>query len=317
MLLALRSGIDSEISWALERLCRLSCNELFIISSIPGLVDALFQWPEWYLEKYGSKSSSSDRSKSSESKATMSLFAPSSTDERRCRYALESLFTLRNAAVFNQNASDLSVSTKIRALIVRILNELEPTTDESTQLIIYALELLQSLASTYTLPSVKSNNSTSNPTPALEKLAGTSNNRSIIIGALASLNILYGIPQNASHNSDKSPALAACIRYLPLYEDSDLVDACLNFLYAHLSYPPMTRSFLLHPDMSNTLRVLVGYIIRRQGKETGTLNITPPSHTVPAVEVRSVISELTEEEVQKIGVLPEPERCYEWFVHNR
>ena len=50
MLLALRSGIDSEISWALDRLTRLCNNEQFVLRAIPGLTDALFEWPVWYVE---------------------------------------------------------------------------------------------------------------------------------------------------------------------------------------------------------------------------------------------------------------------------
>src|ERR1700728_4748048 len=48
MLLSLRSGIDADIGWALNRLCRLCDNEQFVLKTIPGLIDALFEWPEWY-----------------------------------------------------------------------------------------------------------------------------------------------------------------------------------------------------------------------------------------------------------------------------
>ena len=310
MLLSLRSGLDSEVDWALERLCRLSCNDQFALSSIPGLIDALFEWPEWYLKEYGrGPSGSKGKGKTS---AMQALFAPSPDEEHHRRYALESLFILRNAAVGSQNASELSAHSKTRPLIVRTLEELDLETDENTQFVLYALELLHCVAGTYVLPAAKGGTKAPNPVPALEQLAGESRNRSIIIASLSALATLFNIPQNTSQTSESSPALAACIRYLPLYQDTALVDSCLEFFYAHLSYPPMTKAFLLHPEMPSVIKILVGYVLSQQGNEMATLDITAPSHSVPAVKVESIIEDLSQEELQRIGNLPEPERCYEW-----
>ncbi|KAL5494736.1 RSC9 [Sanghuangporus weigelae] len=315
MLLSLRSGLDSEVSWALERLCRLSCNDQFTLSSIPGLVDALFEWPEWYLSEYGRGSSSEQKGKSKmlSEAAAAPLFAPSFVEERHRRYALESLFILRNAAVGNQNASELSAHAKTRPLIVRALDSLDLTTDENTQFILYCLELLHCLAGTFVLPSANGGANALNLVPTLERIAGDSTNRSMIMASLSALTLLFNIPQNMSHINESSPALAACVRYLPLYQDKALVDACLNFIYAHLSSPPMTKAFLLHPDLPHVLKVLVGYILSQQEKELATLDITAPGHQVPIVKTQSVVEELTEEELEKLGVLSEPERCYQWL----
>ena len=310
MLLSLRSGLDSEVSWALERLCRLSCNDQFTLSSIPGLVDALFEWPEWYLSEYGQDSSSEQRK--GKGKSDTPLFAPSFVEERHRRYALESMFVLRNAAVGNQNASELSAHSRTRPLILRALDSLDLNTDDNTQFVLYSLELLHCLAGTLVLPSTKGTNSTSNLVPTLERIARESTNRSMIIASLSALTLLFNIPQNISHISEASPALGASIRYLPLYQDTALVDACLNFIYAHLSSPPMTKAFLLHPDLPHVLKVLVGYILAQQGKEMATLDITAPGHQVPIVKTESVIDEPSEDELQRLGVLSEPERCYQW-----
>ncbi|KAI5122364.1 hypothetical protein M0805_004121 [Coniferiporia weirii] len=298
MLLSLRSGLDSEVSWALERLCRLSYNEQFTLSSIPGLADALFEWPEWFLSECGH---------------ALSTQSDGKVDERQRRHALEALFVLRNAAVSAQNAAELSAHPKTRPLLVRALIELDLDTDESTQFVLYALELLQSLAGTYVLPPPKSSSSAANLVPALETLANDSSNRAIIISTLTALTTLFNLPQNIMHNTASSPALTACIRFLPLFQDSALVDACINFLYAHLSHPPMTKAFLLHPDMPNVVKLLVGYIISQQVEETTTIDITASSHTVPAVKVKSIDHDLTSEELERIGALHEPERCFEWL----
>ena len=325
MLLSLRSGIETEIAWALERLCRLSCNDQFTLSSIPGLIDVLFEWPEWFLDTYGTRrgpSSSRQNQGSSSSSPTsskariQSLFAPSFDETRRRRFALEALFILRNAALGSHNASELSVHPKTRSLITRTLAELDLQSDEATQYTVYTLDLLHCLAGSYVLPSPKAlaNSPTPSPVKALEKLAAESKNRALIIGAFSSLTTILSIPQNASHNTESSSALEACIRYLPLHQDPALVDACLNYFYAHLSHPPMTKAFLLNPQLSNTLKLLVGYIISQQGKEKATRDVSAPSRTVPAVKVNTVVDELSSDEVERIGVLPEPQRCQEWFV---
>ncbi|KAH8110621.1 hypothetical protein DFH11DRAFT_1690702 [Phellopilus nigrolimitatus] len=319
MLLSLRSGLDTEVGWALERLCRLSFNEQFSLSSIPGLVDALFEWPEWFLEEYGSGSSSpkviTDAKSKKNSATTASLFAIPPSDARHRRHALEALFVLSNAASSSKNAAELTAHPKTRPLLIRALSELDLDSDESTQFVLYVLELLQCIAGTYALPLLKTDNAINilNPVLALEKLSYESNNRSIIIGSLTVLTTLFNIPQNSVHNTASSQALSACIRFLPLFQDTALVDACLNFLYAHLSYPPMTKSFLLHLDMPNTLKLLVGYIISQQSEETATLDISAPSHTVPAVRVKIVDCEFSPEELERVGSLPEPERCFEWL----
>lgn len=318
MLLALRSGIEEEVSWALERLCRLSCNEQFTLASIPGLTDALFEWPEWYLSacEQGSKASEENAGDSGYGDDTVSalLFAPPPVDARKRRRALEALFVLRNAAVGPANSAELSAYSRTRPFIARAL-AISQTTDERTQFVLYTLDLLQCLASSWVLPPAgkDADKANTDPVPALEQLTRESNNRSIILGALSALTVLYGTPANAAHSSSESPALATCVRCLPLFQDSALVDTCVNFLYAHLSHPPLTRAFLLHRAMPQVLRLLVGYILSQQVEETKTVDITQSVRTVPAVKVKSVAYELTSDELTRIGNLSEPERCSQWY----
>lgn len=316
MLLALRSGIEEEVNWALERLCRLSCNEQFTLVSVPGLTDALFEWPEWYLSTCEHASHVNDQGSGfTESDEDLLLFAPAPTDARKRRHALEALFVLRNAAEGAANSSELSAHSRTRPFITRAL-ALPQTTDERTQFVSYTLEMLQCLASSWILSPIGKQISKLNtdPIPALEKIAGESNNRSLILGALSSLTLLYGTPANAAHSSPESPALTTCIRCLPLFQDSALVDTCVNFLYAHLSHPPLTKAFLLHQDMPHVLRLLVGYILSQQVEETKTVDLSGTIRTVPAIKVKPVDADLTREELNSLGVLPEPERCSKWYV---
>ncbi|RPD82372.1 hypothetical protein L226DRAFT_607504 [Lentinus tigrinus ALCF2SS1-7] len=301
MLLSLRSGIDSEIAWALDRLCRLCQNEQFMLIAIPGLTDALFEWPEWYVTE-GYKQFGE----------TVNFFAMPEDRERKRRHAIESLFILRNATMHEANARELSKYPKISDLILRTLHDLQPNTDANSEFILDVLEILQSIASSINLPS-PDRPSRSSPIGPLQQLAGFSSNRSLIISALTSLTVLYSNPANTYQLSAQAPALETSMNVLPLILDKELIDAALNYLYAHLSYPPMTKAFLLHPRMPGTLRLLVSLILADQLEETVAYDCGPTVYTAPAQTSTVSNHELTKEELDRLVTIPEPQRCYEWM----
>ena len=116
------------------------------------------------------------------------------------------------------------------------------------------------------------------------------------------------------HLTSTSPALFASIRYLPLLVDTALITACLDYLYAHLSHPPMVKAFLLHPSMPSTLKLLVTLLLREQQEEMTTVDLlSEPVRTAPAVAVTKRQSELTTEDLDRITGISEPERSYEWY----
>lgn len=301
MVLALSSGIDSEIGWALDRLCRLCNNERFILKEIPGLTEALFEWPFWFV-KDGSRDLC----------AKSAMFALSREEERWIRHAQESMFILRNSAVNGPNAQELVGRRATQELILLSLHRLEPDTDANVEFLLNVVDLLQSIASGSVLPPPDSH-IFANPVPPLLRLAGTSTNRSLIFSSLTTLNLLFANPPNMVHLTPDSPALAAAIRYLPLFSDKQLVDACLNYLYTHLSYTPMSKAFLLHPELAPTLRLLVLHLLSEQkNEEIVTLEVPEPVFTAPA-EVEALSEhELTQEELDYLLPLPEPQRCFEW-----
>nr|VWO94334.1 Uncharacterized protein [Ganoderma boninense] len=308
MLLSLRSGIDSEVAWALDRLCRLCLNEQFMLIAIPGLTDALFEWPEWYV-KEGYKQYTD----------TNNFFAMSKEKERKRRHAIESLFILRNAAMHDANARELSTYPKIPDLVLRTLHDLPQESDPNSEFILYILEILQSIASTVTLP-IPSAPYRNSPVGPLQQIAGFSSNRSLIISSLIALTTMYSNPVNIYQLTAQSPALETSMNVLPLILDKDLIDAALNYLYAHLSYPPMTKAFLLHPRMPGTLRLLVSLILADQMEENVTYEVGLPPYTAPSQSFTISNHELTKEELDTLLPIPEPQRCYEWmktmFVAN-
>ena len=354
MLLALRSGIDSEVGWALDRLCRLCNNEQFLLNAIPGLTDTLFEWPEWFIEEHRQLAIDASEGWEGGSRRTRvaGLFALSRERQRKKRHALESLFVLRNSALNEPNARELAAHRKTEQLVLDALRYLAPSVlgrpledseepsldelvlegnwrgtganwdddpDSTEEFLLHSIELLQAISPSFILPPPSHfdfsaiTSSSQNPVPTLANIASMSSNRALIIASLTTLNTLLSNIANATHLSASSPALTAAIRYLPLFNDKPLLDACLNYLYAHISHPPMANAFLLHADMPSTLRLLISFIISEQAEETKTIDISASKHFAPSIRYRSVDYELMGEELERIGSMPEPERCYQWY----
>jgi len=303
MSLSIRSGIHSEISWALDRLCRLVHNEQFVFKSLPGVIDGLFDWPEWYINE-GYKAAKHDEL----------LFSSPPDQSRQRRYALESLFVLRNAALHEQNARELALHTHTMPLIMNGLHNLDHAQDENTEVLLHIMEIFHVVAPHLTI--IPSTPPQFNPIPPLLRVVEESSNRTMIIASLGALTVLFSNPTNSIHLASTSPALASSIRYLPLFVDKPLIDACLNYMYCHISHPSMARAFLLHPEMPGVLRVLASLLLHEQQslEKTYTLDITGPIHTAPSASQVTRDYELTKEELDELVSKPEPQRCYDWFV---
>ena len=76
----------------------------------------------------------------------------------------------------------------------------------------------------------------------------------------------------------------------------------------------MAKAFLLHPDMPSTLKLLVTQMLTEQIEDTVPVEIGGPIHTAPAQAVLIHDHELSKEELDGLIALPEPQRCYEWYV---
>ncbi|EKM61321.1 uncharacterized protein PHACADRAFT_111789 [Phanerochaete carnosa HHB-10118-sp] len=301
MVLALKCGIDSEIAWALSRLCRISANEQFLLRALPGLIEGLFEWPLWYA-----------RGAALDVAAQAALFSLPKDIERYRQHALESVFVLRNASLNPQNAGELSARRATQELILLALHRLKPDNDANVEFLLDVIDILQAIASTSILPPPNSP-LFANPVPPLLELAGSSSNRSLIISSLTTLHLLFSNPPNVGHMTPDSPALSAAIRYLPLLSDKPLLDASLNFLYTQLSYTPMTKAFLQSKELTVTLRMLVLFMLNEEEEETVVVEIASPVYTAPATVEGDKDHVLTQKEFDKLLPMPEPDRCYEWM----
>ncbi|XP_006454086.1 hypothetical protein AGABI2DRAFT_113844 [Agaricus bisporus var. bisporus H97] len=302
MSLSLRSGILGEVAWALDRLCRLCHNDQFVFRSIPGLIDGLFDWPEWYATTgYKNWATGSP------------LFSPPRELAQKRRFALESLFVLRNASLNETNAYDLALHTHTMPFIFNTLLNLDGNEDENVEFTLYVLDIFQVLAPRMIIHSNLL--PTQNPLPPILDILRTTTNRSMIISTLTALTTLLSNPSNVSQLATASPALAAAIRYLPLFTDIPLVDACLNYLYAHISHPPFARAFLLHSEMPSVLKLLASFILYEQNmlQESVSVDVTGTVHTASSTALYTKDHELTQEELDDLLEMAEPQRCYEWM----
>ncbi|KAK2461552.1 hypothetical protein APHAL10511_006015 [Amanita phalloides] len=298
MALSVRSGIHSEIAWSLDRLCRLCHNEQFVLKTIPGLIDSLFEWPEWYVSE-GHKVVDEHI-----------LFSLPLEYARQRQFALESLFVLRNSSFNDQNAWEIYNHTHTVPLVLNALQNLDFEQDENIEFILYCMDLLHIISAKMILNSLNPN-----PLPPLLRIASQTKDRSLIIASLIALTLIFSSPLNVSALTPTSTALLTSIRYLPLVVDKALLDACLNYLYTHVSHVSMARAFLLHPEMPRVLKLLANVLIAEQPllQEKVTLDVTGPIQTVPATHLSTRNHELTKEELDSLIELPEPQRCYDWM----
>jgi chromatin structure-remodeling complex subunit RSC9 len=299
MVLSLKSGLVKEVEWALDRLVRLSHNDQFALKGIPGLLDALFEWPWAYV--------SSTKSNHHHPEV---MFSVSSEEKQLRRFGLTSLFVLKNASVNDLNARELAKHPRTVSLVYNALMTLQPDKDSDCEFLINSIEILQSIAHLLYFPT---------PTlltaiiHRLEAIIDETSNRSFLICCLASITALMQNMRNLSlFKADTSPSLDAAIRCLPLFSDVPLISVCLEYLYARLSHPPLLRTFLLHPSLINTLKVLASLIVSTQELEDAAIDPVLPAEVTKASETEGPDYEMSEEELARVVKLTEPQRSYEW-----
>ncbi|KAJ8516118.1 hypothetical protein ONZ45_g6537 [Pleurotus djamor] len=299
IVLSLKSGIIKESGWAMDRLCRLGIKDQFRLDGVPGLLEALFEWAEWYPS-------------TGLHDANDGIFAPDPSANQRRQCSLEALLVLKSACTVEVNAEILAAYPSTLPLISLIIDTLDERYDAHQEFVLYAIELLQAIGPKIVLSSVCR---TRNPVPRLNQIIAQSHNRSIIINGFAALECVLCNPHNASQLNPTAPALDAAVLVLPLFQhDPELVAASVNYLFAHLSNVKMATSFLLRPDVSRILKLLVVLLLMDQEEETIQQDISGAVHTTPSTTIVTRNHALTKEELNSLLEMPEPQRCYEWSV---
>jgi len=307
MVLALRSGVHDEVSWSLYRLLTLSSQHgaRFFLKPLPGLTDALFEWPLWWVKESGGIS------KEDSLLGTYEFWSMDPDVARKRKYALESLLILRNASFNETNATHLMASSKTFPLLTSIRTLTKD--DFNCEFIAYCIEILHAIASRVVLPPPGSPLiNTAPPIDALQDIMAKSNDRTLLLASMSALTLLLNNSANSSHISSTSPCLNAAIRFLPLTADRPLLMASLDYLFTHLSHTPAAKSFMHHPEMPNTIKLLAIILHAEQVKEPKTVAIGPPALMAPP-EAKGDYFRLTAEEIQTLVETPEPQRSLTWY----
>ncbi|KAF8603967.1 hypothetical protein BDV93DRAFT_472354 [Ceratobasidium sp. AG-I] len=320
MVLALRSGIPSEVGWSLTRLGVLShqWGNRFSLQNMPGSLDALFIVPDWYIEHAPTDVVEEE------------LLSPDKETWTRRSHALEALLILRNAALEETNFRPVVEHPHTVPFIRDALIKLVPI-ETHAEFIVYTLELLHALGPHLVVPlppatgdsatqasSKKKHKRKRKEKPAIPisriaEISATTDDRALIIASLSALTALVTVPANTPHIDSCSLALDAALRYLPLTQDRPLLVTALDYLFAHLSYAPASKAFLMNPKMPETVKLLVAILRLEQREEYR-------SQELPAVPVAASSAppthkdyELSLDELQKLIPIPEPARSIQWM----
>jgi chromatin structure-remodeling complex subunit RSC9 len=304
MLLALRSGIHTEMDWALDRLCRLCDNEAWHLSSIPGLIDTLFDMPERFVRVRSAAPPT----------IPLPLFRPADTDEALQRHALNCLLALRNSTLNPPNAQALSAHKRTRPLIYSALQHLDPSRSADSEFLLYVLEMFYIIHSGQ-MQLLSFTSDEPNPIDAIAHHAGTSSDRALIVASLSALSLIFSEPGNYKYLRVDTPALNAVVRYLPAFAigDRGLSEACLNYLSIYLAHPPAAKAFMRRPELPATLRVLASIVLAHQKTtleevKLGGSSPSPLSRTPPE------LYKLQSSEITRLSTMMEPERSQEWYA---
>ncbi|KAJ1301470.1 hypothetical protein OPQ81_008727 [Rhizoctonia solani] len=317
MVLSMRSGILSEVGWALTRLGNLAhqWGNRYSLQNMPGSVDALFALADWYID-YAASNTSPD------------LFSMDKETWTRRAHALEALLILRNSALEESNMRPILQHPHIVTFIRNALCKLQPA-ESHAEFLVYTLDILQAIGPHLALPPPPSDESMKRqnlrrkkkhkhekavvPVARISEIAATSDDRALIVSALSALTALFSVSANTPHIESCSQALDAALRYLPLTKDRPLITTTLDYLFAHLSYAPVCKAFLMSPQMPEAVKLLVAILRLEQREEIRTHELPPapaPANPVPPTHKDY---QLSLEELQKLIPIAEPARSIQWM----
>lgn len=294
--MSIRSGIASEIDWALDRLIVVSYTEPDIIrlSDFPGLLIGLLDLVRDFVDAVHGLPGHEQAvlSRAMEGNQRTSIVR---------RRATEASMVLRNLAGEKLNLKSFSESKKLIAVIASALEvgaQVDEEKEGSAELRVYLLEVLEFVGEfvTLALPGRSlSNGRSSQPEdasspsvrlfPLLVALT-TSTDRALVLLAyrcLAALSLnevsdsvlslsTYNLPQLAVHHPFPHPIHTA-IELLPL-SDADISMAALNFIYRHTLLPSNAALFCSRPELIHILRLICTKLHIGETKEV--LEVTIP-----------------------------------------
>ncbi|CAE6400718.1 unnamed protein product [Rhizoctonia solani] len=317
MVLSMRSGIAGEVGWALTRLGNLAhlWGNRYSLQNMPGSVDALFALADWYIDNMTSSPG-------------LDLFSADKDTWTRRAHALEALLILRNSALEDSNMRPILQHPYTLTFISNTLYKLRPA-ESHAEFVVYTLDILQALGPHLVLPPPANEEITKRqglhrkkkrkhekpvvPVARISEIAATSDDRALIVSALSALTALFSVPENTPHIESCSQALDAALRYLPLTQDRPLLTTSLDYLFTHLSYAPVSKAFLMSPQMPETVKLLVAVLRLEQREEIRSQPLPPTSSPANPPAPTHKDYQLSLEELQKLIPIPEPGRSIQWM----
>lgn len=293
--MALRSGLQDEIDWALHELVRMSyeLGDDIRLEGVLGLADAL-------LDKI----------------SVVFKYVP--TGKRRPGYlniptkdydkVLEAILILRNAALQDENAIFLAIKiSRTKPVIEKVLNLPFTEYPELMELRYYALDVAESIIPHLTI------SGEDDPMYTIMKQLLLSPERSSLILGLKSLARMAVNDENNSLLQDIPHDSAIRVQQLLLLEDDEeLVNASLDFLYQFTTYKSNVHALV---GKNGGMSKLVDSLVRLMGygakEQKVTINVL--RRMIPLEKLNAEPPALSQEILSALLKLNEPERCIQWY----
>lgn len=299
--LALKSGIISELDWALYHLVRLSYEQgnNLRFDRIPDLAETLIKKLYEFLKDMSNKDSSV---------FCEDIFNEDSDDwsvdyqsRKKLDKILEAALILRNLTLLSDNAIYLARLEMTHPTLVLGIKQMEDFS--SIELKQYCMDIIEAV-SFYTVISDENDDLYLSLCKFLE-----CDDRAMLIGALRSLARLALHDSNNRLLQNISPSVLYRIRLLLNLNDEELLGSALDFMYQYTTYKVNTQNILELDDVHDLVDQLVKLMMfQAEEKEIQIFLSTDIKQFVPHGP-----PPLPAEIVQELLGFGEPDRAVKWM----
>lgn len=296
--MALRSGLPSELDWALTALLQLSCQnpQLFQLKRYPDLLSAIVDRIQdaWFF-------TSLDTSKVSPL-VNLNL---SDEQDRELQMILEAVLILRNASLDPENGQYLAYDSRCREVIEKGL-ALPDSIDIFVEFRLYCIEMAESVCFHITPESAD--------TPlfnAILNIVSTSEDRGFIIPALRALSRLLIRDERNIVRELPSKVLNHISSFL-LVDDDELISAALDFFYQFTSHSSNVSRIV--DDDSNLRGTCTTHLVRlltHRLEEPEADYIRLPRRTDKPIPVEP--PRIPDDILEELLTFDEPDRATHWI----
>jgi chromatin structure-remodeling complex subunit RSC9 len=297
--MALRSGLPTEIDWALHELVRMSyqLDDDIRIEAVMGLADAL-------LDKI----------------STVFKVALPKPGKRKAVYlnlggkefdkVLEAALILRNAALQDDNAAYLARRVaRTKPTIEKLLSLPYIDYPELMELRYYALDIAESI-----IPFTPITAEDDPLYTAMKTLLLSPERSTLILGLKALARMAVSDENNSLLQDIPGESQMRVQQLLLLEDDEELLNAALDFLYQFTTYKSNVAAIVAK---SGGMGKLVDSLVRLMGFGGKDVKVTVNvmKRMLPLEKLNAEPPALSQEILSSLLKLNEPERCIQWYQH--